>query len=65
MTPSGHSTPNSVNNINQLHISYLIISQTNQDHVRLVDPDFLPQLSSDVTQPLHTIETHGFETSIT
>ena len=42
----------------------LIISQTNEDDVRLVDPDFLPEFSADVTESLDSVKTHRLQSAI-
>ena len=39
-------------------------SGTHQDDVGLVDPDLLPQLSSDVTEPLLAIEAHRLQAAV-
>merc|ERR1712029_1328790 len=49
------------------HISFsiLIISETNKNDIRLIDPHFLSQISTNVTQSFDTVKTHSFESSIT
>merc|ERR1712240_262709 len=42
----------------------LIIPETNQDNVRLVDPDLLPELATNVAKTFHSIEAHRFQASI-
>jgi hypothetical protein len=44
------------------HIALLIlvVSQTQQDDIALVDPDLLPQLASDMSESARAIETLGF-----
>ena len=37
---------------------------TNKNDVGLVDPDFLPQLSANVTQSFHAVEAHGLEATV-
>ena len=44
---------------------YLIISETNKNDIRLIDPHFLSQFSTNVTQSFDTVKTHSFESSIT
>merc|ERR1712098_333086 len=43
-----------------ISFSILIVPKTNQDNVRLVDPDLLPELATNVTKTLHSIEAHRF-----
>ena len=37
---------------------------THENDVRLVDPDFLPELSSDVTQSFGAVEAHGLQATV-
>jgi hypothetical protein len=42
----------------------LVVSQTEQDNVALVDPDLLPQLAADMCEAARAVETLGFETTV-
>ena len=43
---------------------YLVVSKTDEDDVRLVDPDFLPELASDVAESLDAVEAHCFQPAV-
>merc|ERR1719370_960240 len=47
-----------------LSLRILVVTETNEHNVRLVYPHLLPELASDVTKPLHAIETHRLEAAV-
>jgi hypothetical protein len=42
----------------------LVVAQTEQDDVALVDPDFLPQFATDMCEAAGAVEALGFETAV-
>merc|ERR1719507_2777135 len=50
---------------NDVSSGILIVSKADQDNVRLINPDFLAQLSTNVTETLDTIEAHSLKATIT
>jgi hypothetical protein len=50
---------------NYITLLILIISQGQQNDVALVDPDLLPQFSTDMREAARAVETLGFETAVT
>ena len=48
-----------------ISLGILIVPQTDEDDVRLVDPDFLPELATDVTEPFDSVKAHRLQSAIT
>jgi hypothetical protein len=42
----------------------LVVSQTEQDDIALVDPDLLPQLAADMCEAARAVEALGLETAV-
>jgi len=51
--------------LDHVSLGVLVVTETNQDDVRLVYPDLLAKFPSDVTETLNSVKAHGLETSIT
>merc|ERR1719220_2537961 len=49
---------------NDVSSGIVIVSKADQDNVRLINPDFLAQLSTNVTETLDTIEAHSLKATI-
>ena len=64
--PIGLEVPGLISAVLQDDISLgiLIVPQTDEDDVRLVDPDLLPELPTDVTEPFDSVETHRLEAAV-
>jgi LytS/YehU family sensor histidine kinase len=43
----------------------LVVTQGEKNNISLVDPDLLPELSTDVCQPLLAVEAHSLKTTVT
>ena len=46
-------------------LGILVVPQTDQDNITLVDPHLLSQLTTNVAEPNHTVEANGIETAVT
>ena len=59
-------TPRLIRTIFQYHISLLIliVPQTQEYDVALIDPDLLSQLAADVSEAFFAVEAEGFETPV-
>jgi hypothetical protein len=49
---------------NDVALLVLVVAQTQQDDVTLVDPDLLPQLAADMGETARAVEALGFKTSV-
>merc|ERR1719468_1448871 len=51
--------------LDHVSLSVLVITETDQDDIRLVYPDLLTKFPSDVTETLNSVEAHRLETPVT
>lgn len=49
---------------NDVGLGVLVVSQTDEDNVGLIDPDLLSEFASDVAETFDSVEAHGFETTV-
>jgi len=49
---------------NDVGLGVLVVSQTDEDDVGLIDPDLLTEFASDVAETFDPVEAHGLETAV-